>query len=506
MVDETMNEEGRLSMMLSNINEILNSAEMGVFRVILCKGEHPQLRGSLKFRELLGVDADQQLTDEEFYDYWYSRIVPAGTMSLGATFEDILSGNRFEKTYRWNHPTLGLRYVRGGGVTRHNDDGTCVVEGYHQDVTEQMKRSMQDEFIIKSLSNIYSCLFYVDLDKGEYVSYVNNLSFVEQYIPPIGNLHKAIDALLCNLCEPSDRQMLKVFCDLSTLNTRLKDTNYISTYFQSPFLAWTLIAFIVSERHSDGMVKSMVVAVKDVTAMKRKENARLEELRHNIEANQSKTLMLQNMVHEIRTPLNAMFGFSQLLCMPDNPISDEQKQEYFNNIYNSFNMLSMLIDDVLDIVDAEHGNYRMHKEHFAVNAMCCNALLMAEIRRSPNVHMYFTSDVTDDYCIESDSRRIQQVLVNFLTNACKHTQQGEIHLHVSTTETPGRLTFSVTDTGTGIPPEMVKDIFQRYKKADSYVQGSGLGLHICNIIADHLGAEVKVDETYTGGARFLFIL
>ena len=106
MVDETMNEEGRLSMMLSNINEILNSAEMGVFRVILCKGEHPQLRGSLKFRELLGVDADQQLTDEEFYDYWYSRIVPAGTMSLGATFEDILSGNRFEKTYRWNHPRL----------------------------------------------------------------------------------------------------------------------------------------------------------------------------------------------------------------------------------------------------------------------------------------------------------------------------------------------------------------------------------------------------------------
>lgn len=506
MIDETMKEEGRLSMMLSSVNEILNSAEMGVFRVTLCKGEHPKLRGSLKFRELLGVKADQQLTDEDFYDYWYSRAVAAESRSLDATLNELLNSDRFEKTYRWNHPTLGMRYARGGGVVLKDEDGNCVIEGYHQDVTEQMKRTAQDEFVIKSLSNIYSCLFYVDLDKGEYTSYVNTFNFITQYIPQSGSVQDAIQALLDNLCEPSERDTLKEFCDVATLNTRLKNTNYISAYFQSPLFAWALMAFIVSERHADGSVKSMVVAVKDVTTMKKKEHAYMGELRQSIEANHSKTLMLQNMVHEIRTPLNAMFGFSQLLSMPDENLSNEQKHEYFNNIYNSFNMLSMLIDDVLDIVDAEHGNYRMHKEHFAVNVMCCNALLMAEIRRNANVHMYFTSDVADDYCIESDSRRIQQVLVNFLTNACKHTQQGEIHLHLSTTETPGHLTFSVTDTGTGIPPEMVKDIFLRYKKADSYVQGSGLGLHICNIIADNLGAEVKVDETYTGGARFLFIL
>lgn len=169
-------------------------------------------------------------------------------------------------------------------------------------------------------------------------------------------------------------------------------------------------------------------------------------------------------------------------------------------------MLSMLIDDVLDVADAEHGNYRVENGRFAVNEMCRNAMLMADMRRHANVNMYFTSDVADDYFIESDSRRIQQVLVNFLTNACKHTVQGEIHLHLSTTETPGRLTFSVTDTGTGIPPEMAKDIFERYKKLDDNVQGSGLGLHICSIIADRLGAEVKLDQTYTQGARFLFIL
>ena len=83
---------------------------------------------------------------------------------------------------------------------------------------------------------------------------------------------------------------------------------------------------------------------------------------------------------------------------------------------------------------------------------------------------------------------------------------GEIHLHVSTTENPGRLTFSVTDTGEGVPAETAKDIFERYKKANNKVQGSGLGLHICSIIAQKLGAEIKQDQNYTDGARFLFII
>ena len=169
-------------------------------------------------------------------------------------------------------------------------------------------------------------------------------------------------------------------------------------------------------------------------------------------------------------------------------------------------MLTMLIDDVLDISDAEHGNYRIVKSEFQVNGVCRNALQMAEMRLPAGVKMYFTSDLDDNYTIESDARRIQQLLLNYLTNACKHTRQGEIHLHVSVSENPGHLTFSVTDTGEGIPKDMRKDIFLRYKKANVGVQGSGIGLHICNIISSKLGGEIKLDESYDAGARFLFIL
>lgn len=502
----TASKDGKLPMQMDRMNEILNSAEMGIYRIILRKGERPRLQGSTKLRELLGVDKDCHFTEEEFYDYWYSRIASADVLSKGASLENIFHSDHFESTYRWDHPALGMRYARCGGVVLTKEDGTRIMEGYHQDFTDQMERTMQEELVVKSLANIYSCLFYVDLDTKQYTSYVNTLHVITKYIPRTGNFCDAIKVFNEQICKPCDRSALEEFNDLSTINERLQFDSVARIYFQSTIYDWMRLAFIVCDRHSDGSVRSIVVAVKDVSEVKERERERMEELKQNIRANRSKTQMLQNMTHEIRTPLNAMFGFSQLLCMPDGYVSETQKHEYFNYIFNSFNMLSMLIDDVLDVADAEHGNYRMEKGRFAVNEVCRNAMLMADMRRYANVKMYFTSDVADDYFIESDSRRIQQVLLNFLTNACKHTMQGEIHLHLSTTETPGRLTFSVTDTGTGIPPEMADGIFERYRKANSNVQGSGLGLHICSIIADRLGAEVKLDQTYTKGARFLFIL
>lgn len=276
--------------------------------------------------------------------------------------------------------------------------------------------------------------------------------------------------------------------------------------FQGVLIDWMQVTLIVSDRNENGTVRHLVATIKDITLRMKNEMERLEELKRNINANRSKTMMIQNMTHEIRTPLNAMFGFAQLLSMPESCLSTEQKTEYFNYIFNSFNMLTMLIDDVLDISDAEHGNYRIVKSDFQVNGVCRNALQMAEMRLPAGVKMYFTSDLDDNYTIESDARRIQQLLLNYLTNACKHTRQGEIHLHVSVSENPGHLTFSVTDTGEGIPKDMRKDIFLRYKKANAGVQGSGIGLHICNIISSKLGGEIKLDESYDAGARFLFIL
>ena len=497
---------GNLKMPLDNIKAILDAAAVGVYRIIYNPGRKPRMEASAKMLELLGLERDCELSEEEVYEHWFSRICSEAIDLVKYTMEKVTAGVQREAVYQWDNPKLGLRYVRCGGVCEILDDGTRIIEGYHSDITEEMDQRMRDEVVLKAFASLYYCLFYIDLDKDTYVAYFNRFEKAAKVLHMTGRFSEALTLVPEMLCPPSEKEKLRQFTDISTMKHRLKDQNYISIKYRGIEVSWLRLAFMVSGRKADGSARYLVATVTDISDQMEKDAQRLKFMKENIDANRSKTMMLQNMTHEIRTPLNAMFGFSQLLSMPEGTVSDEEKREYFNYIYNSFNMLSMLIDDVLDVANAEHGNYKIQKSEFKINEVCRSAVQMAEMRLMAGVNMYFTSEVTDDYTVVSDSRRIEQVLVNFLTNACKHTRKGEIHLHLSTTENPGRLTFSVTDTGTGVSAEVARDVFKRYKKADDETQGSGIGLHICKTIADKLGAEIKLDETYTGGARFVFVL
>ena len=223
-------------------------------------------------------------------------------------------------------------------------------------------------------------------------------------------------------------------------------------------------------------------------------------------SDQLKTMFVQNVSHEIRTPLNAVVGFSQLLSMPDDVVTPEEKEEYVKYIQNNSELLIMLVNDILSIGDVERGQFVVSISDVKVNDVCQQSMRTAETRLPGGVNLYYTSDVDDDYTIKSDEHRIQQVLVNFLTNACKHTEQGEIHVHTSLTEKPGMITFSVTDTGTGVPADEAEHIFERFTKLNAFKQGAGLGLSICKNIATILKGDVHLDTSYTNGARFVFQL
>ena len=497
---------GNLKMPLGNIKAILDAAAVGVYRIIYTPGCKPRMEASAKMLELLGIERDCELSEEEVYEHWFSRICSEAIDLVKCSIEKVTAGVQREAVYQWDNPKLGLRYVRCGGVCEILEDGTRIIEGYHSDITEEMDQRMRDEVVLKAFASLFYCLFYIDLDKDTYVAYFNRLEKAAKILPMTGCFSEALTLVPEKLCPPSEKEKLRQFTDLSTLKHRLKEQNYVNVKYRGIEVPWLRLSLMVSGRNADGSARYLVATVTDISDQVEKDAQKLKYMKESIEANRSKTMMLQNMTHEIRTPLNAMFGFSQLLSMPEGSVSDDEKREYFNYIYNSFNMLSMLIDDVLDVANAEHGNYKIQKSEFRINEVCRSAVQMAEMRLMAGVNMYFTSEVTDDYTVVSDSRRIEQVLVNFLTNACKHTRKGEIHLHLSTTENPGQLTFSVTDTGSGVSKDIAKDVFERYKKADDETQGSGLGLHICKTIADKLGAEIKLDETYTGGARFVFIL
>lgn len=216
---------------------------------------------------------------------------------------------------------------------------------------------------------------------------------------------------------------------------------------------------------------------------------------------------LQNMSHDIRTPMNAICGFSQILCNKQirDMLSEEEIADYGVIIQSNTDLLSNLVNDILDISDMESGKYKLNIGTCNVNDVCRKAISTVKYRCPAGVNMYMTTDVGDDYTIQSDPRRVEQVLMNYLTNAEKHTDEGEIHVHVSLSETPGMITFSVTDTGEGVPPENAERIFGRFEKLNTMNGGTGLGLPICRKIATQLGGEAKMDLTHQGkGARFIF--
>ena len=239
----------------------------------------------------------------------------------------------------------------------------------------------------------------------------------------------------------------------------------------------------------------------------RKHNHQLEEANRLVElANAAKTRFVQNMSHEVRTPLNAIVGFSQLLSLPDGSFSPEEKDEFSNHIINNTKMLTMLLDDILNTTAMDSGNYRITFEDGEAGFICQSAISSAEHRLQPGVTMTYVPQFEGQHLFRTDPRRVQQILINLLTNSCKHTTKGEIKLGCSLKENPGEVTFWVTDTGPGIPPDQAEAIFNRFTKLNDFVQGTGLGLSICRDIAGKMNGRVYLDTSYTGGARFVLVL
>lgn len=220
----------------------------------------------------------------------------------------------------------------------------------------------------------------------------------------------------------------------------------------------------------------------------------------------AKDLYVQNMSHEVRTPLNAVVGFAQLLALAPDMLTQEERDEYAKHIQHNGNMLTMLMDDILNIADIKNGNYSITLKDHPLNSICNAALASVQYRVKASIELAYRTNIPDDYIVHTDARRVQQILINYLTNAIKHTQVGSIILTTSLTEYPGMVAFAVTDTGEGVPIGQAKSVFRRFTKINDFVEGTGLGLNICLILSEKLGGKVFLDTSYTDGARFVFLM
>lgn len=217
-------------------------------------------------------------------------------------------------------------------------------------------------------------------------------------------------------------------------------------------------------------------------------------------AMRAKSVFLSNMSHEIRTPLNALSGFSSLLT--EEGLDDETRRQCNEVIQQNSELLLKLINDVIDLSSLEFGKLQFCiAQHDAVS-ICRNVIDTVNKVKQTQAELTFTTEL-EEMPIETDDSRLQQVLINLLINATKFTPQGSIVLKLEK-ETDDTVLFTVTDTGCGIPKDKQANIFQRFEKLNENVQGSGLGLSICQLIIEHIGGQIWIDSEYTEGSRFCF--
>ncbi len=219
------------------------------------------------------------------------------------------------------------------------------------------------------------------------------------------------------------------------------------------------------------------------------------------ESSRLKSAFLANMSHEIRTPLNAIVGFSDVLSAGG--ASEEEQRGYFEIIRTNSDLLLRLINDILDGSRLEADRVILSLESCNVVQICQQVVAsVAQARRSTNQFLFECEREVVE--MRTDVQRLQQVVINLLSNADKFTKEGTITLKLELDTARNVAVFSVTDTGCGIPLDKQKRVFERFEKLNEYVQGTGLGLSICKLTVEKWGGEIWIDPAYTDGARFMF--
>ena len=221
-----------------------------------------------------------------------------------------------------------------------------------------------------------------------------------------------------------------------------------------------------------------------------------------LQADKLKSAFLANMSHEIRTPLNSIVGFSDVLAVGGS--TEEEQQSYYQIIKTNSDLLLRLINDILDLSRLEANRVTLTWEECDVVQLCSQVVASVSFSRQSSENQFLFTTSFESFRMVTDVQRMQQVMINLLSNANKFTKCGKITLDFSVNEETQMAVFSVTDTGCGIPKEKQGLVFERFEKLNEYAQGTGLGLSICKLIVHKWKGSIWIDPDYTGGARFVF--
>ncbi len=464
---------------------------------------------NVKDMEIFGVESKADCKDFKLFE---SRNIPDDVKKKiksqdKVEFDTEYHFNTIENTYRPKYKKEML-YLNCRTCKLYDIDNN--LNGYIHlsiDTTEAVMAKMRAGSFEKLFSHISD---YAKLGYAKY-NLLNGDGFVvKQWLKNIGEREdvKLIDVINANTChihhedrKPMGQMLRKI------LNGEIKqderEIRIVSSGDENDERNWRWIhIFLVVDKYApeDGVIE--VVSVNYDVDELRKTQASLIEARDKAQsADRLKSAFLASMSHEIRTPLNAIVGFSGLLVETD----DKDECEEYNKIIESNNeLLLQIISDILDFAKIEAGTFDFNIDEVDVPTMCRDVIATTKSKVMPGVELVL-EHIGEDYKIKSDGSRLRQVLINFISNAAKFTDNGSITVGVEKIDS-SHLRFYVKDTGIGIAPDKIDTVFDRFVKLNTFSQGTGLGLSICKSIIDQLGGKIGVDSQVGKGSTFWFIL
>ncbi|MFC3914328.1 response regulator [Pseudaeromonas sharmana] len=489
------------------ITEITESVPCAVFRYEMRADE---ALGRFTFisnrsEQVWGISSQAMLEDPELR---WQRVHPDDIdMARQRLHEQASSAANRDMLFRIYNQQRQLRWLETRAEVTEPEPGHYVWNGYWRDVTEeqQAKQALADQLTFQRvlMDTIPYPLFYKDAEcrfAGFNKIYGETFGVDTQQL--IGKTVLELEYLPLEDRRHYQEEDERIIRELGSVQREMPIPFADGQVHQT--LYW------VSGFHKgDGQPGGLIGTFVDISSQKQAEAKLAEAKELAEEAAKVKADFLANMSHEIRTPLNAILGLTHLLQKSQ---LDARQGNFVDKIHRSGQHLLGVINDILDFSKIEAGKLALNPQPFALNTLLEDLIdLTAEKARQKGLE--FIIDIAPDvpYELIGDELRLGQILINYMSNAVKFTEHGDIRLEIRVEQRSEQgllLYFAIHDTGIGLTEEQRGKLFQSFQQADASTTrkygGTGLGLAISRTLAEMMHGQVGVESRYGEGSTFWF--
>lgn len=380
----------------------------------------------------------------------------------------------------------------------------------HKKEVLNLEKERKQMSIIESISSIYYCAIFIDVNKNTY-EFVNDKGNIAGFYNGISDADKMLCKMLDSFYAGKRNDEYHEFLDFRHCEKVLKNQPYVTKTFKHVSHWFDVTCFPL--RNDNGVIDKVIYLWLDKTSEKEKEmdyNKRLvNALDQEKRANATKTSFLRRMSHDIRTPINGIRGLVKIA--QDNEDNKEKIDDCLNKIYESSGFLLSLVNNVLNMNKLESGEITLDHNPFKLDKIINNAIDITKVRANER-NIAITSDIRIEYNdLIGSPLHLAQIFQNIINNAVKYNRkEGSINITLSEELCPENkvlLKFVCEDTGIGMSNEFQENVFKPFAQEGNTsrgtYEGTGLGMAITKELVDKMGGSIGFSSVADKGTTFV---